>query len=180
MPPTQISNSYTLSSKKKKGKKIVSPRFIAITICKKTGKSSLISGLRGKKWGGGRGGIRVHEAESTARSIFRGLIQPREIRQLGKPISLADLSAAARKIRLRDLAYAEICVIACWNMDASGYGASDRDLARENSSYLCSLTWLRSEWKRPLGSGPGSCVDSPTSSTLQQINGNVLNPSCCN
>ena len=70
------------------------------------------------------------EAESTARSIFRGLIQPREIRQLGKPISLADLSAAARKIRLRDLAYAKICVIACWNMDASD-DVPDRDLAWE-------------------------------------------------
>ena len=69
-------------------------------------------------------------SESTARSIFRGLIQPREIRQLGKPISLADLSAAARKIRLRDLAYAKICVIACWNMDASD-DVPDRDLAWE-------------------------------------------------
>lgn len=110
---------------------------------------------------------RVFEAESTTRSIFRGLIQPCEIRQLGKPISLVDLLAAARKIRLRDLAYAEICVIAFSNMDAPG-DALDRDLAWEirRVYLLLPLTWLRSEWKRPLGTGPGSSVDSLTSSTL--------------
>lgn len=117
----------------------------------------------------------VLAAKATVRSIFRGLIQPREIRQLGKPISLADLSTAARKIRLRDLDYARICVIACWNMDASR-ASHDRDLEREiRRDYPFSLTWLRLAWMRPPGTVLGSSVDSPTSNTLQQINGNVLN-----
>lgn len=96
------------------------------------------------------------EAKSTEHgSIFRGLIRPREIQQLGKPISLADLSAASRKIRLRELAYAEICVIACRNMDVSFAFRSRtrfpaiRSISRYGRNLLCS------PGHRRRGSDPG-------------------------